>query len=145
MEVSTTSYVGTRHLRRRLEEEMFGDIHAFSSFSVNDLAAAKKFYGDTLGLKVDGQPEGLTLRLAGGGSVFLYPKEDHVPATFTVLNFPVDDLPKAVERLGGLGVTFERYENTDDDGINRGEGPDIGWFKDPAGNFLSVLKADQAG
>ena len=124
---------------------MFSDIHAFSSFSVNDLAAAKQFYGDTLGLKIDEQPEGLGLQLANGGRVFLYPKEDHVPATFTVLNFPVDDIERAVEELAGSGVTFERYPDTDEKGINRGMGPDIAWFKDPAGNFLSVLKADQVG
>ena len=119
--------------------DMFGDIHAFSSFSVNDLAAAKRFYGNTLGLKVDEQPEGLGIELANGGRVFLYPKQDHVPATFTVLNFPVDDIEKAVEELAGAGVAFEKYPDTDDKGINRGMGPDIAWFKDPAGNFLSVL------
>ena len=122
---------------------MFGDVHAFSSFSVNDLAAAKRFYGETLGLKIDEQPEGLGLQLANGGRVFLYPKEDHVPATFTVLNFPVDELEKAVEQLAKSGVSFEKYEDTDDKGINRGMGPEIAWFKDPAGNFLSVLKSDQ--
>jgi catechol 2,3-dioxygenase-like lactoylglutathione lyase family enzyme len=121
---------------------MFGEVHAFSSFSVNDLAAAKQFYGDTLGLKIDEQPEGLGLHLANGGRVFLYPKDDHVPATFTVLNFPVDDIEKAVEQLAGLGVTFESYPDTDEKGINRGMGPDIAWFKDPAGNFLSVLESN---
>jgi len=118
---------------------MFGDIHAFSSFSVDDLTAAKRFYGDTLGLTIDEQPEGLGLQFPNGGRVFLYPKEDHVPATFTVLNFPVDDIEEAVEKLAGAGVTFERYPDTDGKGINRGMGPDIAWFKDPAGNFLSVL------
>jgi catechol 2,3-dioxygenase-like lactoylglutathione lyase family enzyme len=129
-------------MRRRLEDEMFGDVHAFSSFSVNDLAAAKQFYGDTLGLKIDEQPEGLGLQLANGGRVFLYPKEDHVPATFTVLNFPVDDIEAAVEELARSGVSFESYPDTDEKGINRGMGPDIAWFKDPAGNFLSVLKSN---
>ena len=119
---------------------MFGDAQAFSSFSVDDLSAARKFYGDTLGLTIDEQPEGLGLQLANGGRVFLYPKEDHVPATFTVLNFLVDDIEKAVEQLAALGITFEKYPDTDDKGINRGAGPDIAWFKDPAGNFLSVLK-----
>ena len=124
---------------------MFGDIPAFSSFSVNDLAAAKKFYGDTLGLRIDEQPEGLGLELEGGGRVFLYPKEDHVPATFTVLNFPVENLDKAVDQLAGRGVLFERYPDTDDKGINRGAGPDIAWFKDPAGNFLAVLAVPNVG
>lgn len=121
---------------------MLGDSNAFSSFSVDDLAAAKRFYGDTLGLKIDEQPEGLGLQLPTGGRVFLYPKEDHVPATFTVLNFPVDDIEKAVDELAGAGVTFERYPDTDAKGINRGMGPNIAWFKDPAGNFLSVLAND---
>ena len=118
---------------------MFGEIHAFSSLSVDDLAAAKRFYGDILGLKIDEEPEGLGLQLANGGRVFLYPKKDHVPATFTVLNFPVADLEKAVAQLAEAGVSFEKYPETDDKGINRGTGPDIAWFKDPAGNFLSVL------
>ena len=123
---------------------MFGDVHAFSGFSVDDLAAAKKFYGETLGVEVEEQPEGLQLKLAGGGRVFIYPKEDHVPATYTILNFPVDDLDKAVDQLAGKGVSFESYPETDDKGINRGNGPDIAWFKDPAGNFLSVLKIPDA-
>ena len=124
---------------------MFGDTPAFSSFSVDDLAAAKKFYGETLGLRIDEQPEGLGLELSGGGRVFIYPKEDHVPATFTVLSFPVEDLDKVVEQLAGRGVSFERYPSTDDKGINRGEGPDIAWFKDPAGNFLAALSVPNIG
>ena len=124
---------------------MFADTPAFSSFSVDDVAAAKKFYGNTLGLQTDDQPQGLGLQLEGGGRVFLYPKEDHVPATFTVLNFPVEDLEKAVEQLAGRGVSFERYPDTDDKGINRGAGPDIAWFKDPAGNFLAVLSVPNVG
>lgn len=120
---------------------MFGDVEAFSGFSVDDIPKAKKFYGETLGLKVVEEPSGLGLQLAGGGRVFIYPKADHVPATFTVLNFPVDDIEKAVDELAKRGVSFEKYEQTDEKGINRGpEGPDIAWFKDPAGNFLSVLK-----
>ena len=121
---------------------MFGDVHAFSGFSVDDLFAAKQFYGDTLGLEVEEQPEGLRLLLAGGGRVFIYPKEDHAPATFTVLNFPVDDIDKAVGQLADVGVSFERYPDTDANGINRDMGPPIAWFKDPAGNFLSVLQND---
>ena len=123
---------------------MFGDVPAFSSFSVDDLAAAKQV--------LRRHPGGEDRRAARGagarnwpmaGRVFLYPKEDHVPATFTVLNFPVDDIDKAVEQLARSGVSFEKYPDTDEKGINRGEGPDIAWFKDPAGNFLSVLKSDQ--
>jgi catechol 2,3-dioxygenase-like lactoylglutathione lyase family enzyme len=122
--------------------DMLGDLPPFSSFSVDDLEAAKRFYGDTLGVELDEQqPEGLGLQLTGGGRVFLYPKDDHVPATFTVLNFPVTDIEKAVELLANAGVTFEMYPDTDAKGINRGpEGPAIAWFKDPAGNFLSVLQ-----
>ena len=119
---------------------MFGDVHAFSGFSVDDLEAAKKFYGDTLGVEVEEQPGGLALHLAGGGRVFIYQKDDHVPATFTILNFPVKDVEKAVDQLAALGVTFEQYANTDAKGIYRGQGPTIAWFKDPAGNFLSVLE-----
>ncbi len=121
---------------------MFGDVHAFSGFSVDDLSTAKKFYADTLGLKVGDEPAGLRLQLGGGGVVFVYPKDDHVPATFTVLNFPVEDIEKAVEQLAGSGVSFEKYPGTDEKGINRGIGPAIAWFKDPAGNFLSVLQLD---
>jgi catechol 2,3-dioxygenase-like lactoylglutathione lyase family enzyme len=124
---------------------VFADTPAFSSFSVDDVAAAKKFYGDTLGLQTDDQPEGLGLQLEGGGRVFLYPKEDHVPATYTVLNFLVEDIEKAVQQLVGRGVSFERYPETDDKGINRGAGPDIAWFKDPAGNFLAVLSPPNVG
>lgn len=120
---------------------MFGDVAAFSGFSVNDIPAAKKFYGDGLGLKVTEEMSGLVLHLATGGRVFVYPKDDHVPATFTILNFPVDDIEKTVDQLAERGVTFERYQGADAKGIHRGdEGPAIAWFKDPAGNFLSVLK-----
>ena len=119
---------------------MFADSPAFSSFSVDDMDAAKKFYGETLGVKVSEQTEGLALELANGGRVFLYLKEDHVPATFTVLNFPVNDVDQAVDDLTRLGISFEHYPETDEKGINRVEGPTIAWFKDPAGNFLSLLK-----
>ena len=121
---------------------MFKDTNAFSGFSSNDIPATKRFYGETLGLDVSEEMGGLGLHLAGGGEVFVYPKEDHVPATFTVLNFPVDDIEAAVDRLTAAGVTFERYEGFEQDekGIARGdEGPAIAWFKDPAGNILSVL------
>lgn len=120
---------------------------AFSGFSVNDLAKAKKFYSETLGLKVDDDGVGARLRLPDGGSVFVYPKTNHEPATFTILNFAVDDIDGAVDDLSSRGVQFEHYESgpkTDKKGIMRGKeqhmGPDIAWFKDPAGNILSVLE-----
>jgi catechol 2,3-dioxygenase-like lactoylglutathione lyase family enzyme len=123
---------------------MFKDTKAFSTFSVDDLPKAKNFYGGTLGLDVSDLPQGLALNIAGGGKVFIYPKPNHTPATFTVLNFPVDDIDRAVAELRTLGVSFERYEGaiqTDDKGIHRGgEDPTIAWFKDPAGNILSVLE-----
>jgi catechol 2,3-dioxygenase-like lactoylglutathione lyase family enzyme len=123
---------------------MFKDSKAFSTFSADDIPRAKQFYGETLGLDVSDEMDGLALHLAGGGEVFIYPKEDHVPATFTVLNFPVEDVHEAVDRLTAAGVTFERYEGFEQDekGIARGgedRGPTIAWFKDPAGNILSVL------
>ena len=123
---------------------MLKDSKAFSGFSVNDLAAAKKFYGETLGLDVEDNQMGLLLKLAADYVIFIYPKDDHQPATYTILNFPVDDIDQAVEELKGKGVKFENYDNmTDEKGIARGiankMGPDIAWFKDPAGNILSVL------
>lgn len=120
---------------------------AFSGFSVNDLAAAKKFYAATLGLKIEDDGVGARLQLPGGGTVFVYPKSDHQPATFTILNFVVDDIDAAVDDLTGRGVRFERYDNgpkQDEKGILRGRaqnrGPDIAWFKDPAGNVVSVIQ-----
>lgn len=116
---------------------------AFSSFSVNELQKAKDFYGRTLGLEISETPEGLELRLPGGAAVFIYPKPNHTPATFTILNFLVDDIEAAVDELKTLGVRFEKYEGeikTDEKGIHRNEGPVIAWFKDPAGNILSVLQ-----
>jgi catechol 2,3-dioxygenase-like lactoylglutathione lyase family enzyme len=126
---------------------MFKNTKAFSGFSTDDLQKAKEFYSKTLGLEVSETAEGLGLHIAGGGRVFIYPKPNHVPATFTVLNFPVNDIDKAVDKLAGLGVQFESYEGemkTDEKGIFRGaasgKGPNIAWFKDPAGNILSVLE-----
>jgi catechol 2,3-dioxygenase-like lactoylglutathione lyase family enzyme len=123
---------------------MFRDTKAFSGFSVNDLEKARAFYGQTLGLDVKENPEGLQLNLAGGGKVFVYPKPNHSAATFTVLNFLVEDVETAVDELAKRGVHFESYEGelkTDKKGIHRGErGPVIAWFKDPAGNTLSVLQ-----
>ena len=124
---------------------MFRDTKAFSGFSVNDVPRAKQFYGETLGLDVSEDHGMLQLHLATGGTVLVYPKDDHTPASFTVLNFPVQNIERAVEQLGQAGVTFERYEGelaTDEKGIFRGGGPNIAWFKDPAGNILSVLELD---
>ena len=119
---------------------------AFSGFSVDDLAKSNEFYTKTLGLKVDDEGMGLRLHLPDGGTVFIYPKHDHQPATFTILNFVVENIDEAVDELKSRGVSFERYEGSpqDEKGILRGRsqqmGPDIAWFKDPAGNILSVLQ-----
>lgn len=122
---------------------MFRTTKAFSGFSVNDLDAAKKFYGEILGLNVTEQPYGFTLDIAGDRPILVYPKPDHTPATFTILNFPVEDIESAVDELAKRGVEFLRYEgmNQDERGILRAEGPPIAWFTDPAGNVLSVLQA----
>ena len=123
---------------------MFENTKAFSGFSVDDVQRAKEFYGETLGLKVSEEHGLLFLHIAGGRDTLVYPKPDHVPATFTILNFPVDDIEKAVDELSARGVRFERYPGTemetDEKGIFRGGGPLIAWFKDPAGNVLSVLQ-----
>jgi len=123
---------------------MFKEAKTFSSFSVNDLRWAKEFYGETLGLEIKETPEGLELH-TGNNAVFLYPKPNHTPASFTVLNFHVPDIEKAVDELKSLGVKLEHYDmpdiKTDERGIARGpHGPIIAWFKDPAGNILSVLE-----
>lgn len=123
------------------------DSPAFAGFSVDDIAKAKSFYRDTLGLDVAEMEMGhLELRLAGGRNVLLYPKKDHRPATYTVLNFPVDSVDREVEELTRAGVRFERYEEpaikTDEKGVHRDGGPVIAWFKDPAGNILSILEVD---
>jgi predicted enzyme related to lactoylglutathione lyase len=123
---------------------MLTDSEAFSGFAVDDLQAAKDFYEQTLGLKtslVDVDGGLLTLHLAGGRDTFVYPKPDFVPATYTILNFPVADVEATVDELAARGVEFERYEGFDQDqkGIARGDGPTIAWFKDPAGNIFSVL------
>jgi catechol 2,3-dioxygenase-like lactoylglutathione lyase family enzyme len=121
---------------------MFANTKAFSSFAVDDVKKARAFYGETLGLKTSEEHGLLTLHLAGGRDTLVYPKPDHAPATFTILNFPVEDIDKAVDQLAGRGVRFERYNGFDQDakGIARREGPYIAWFKDPAGNVLSVLQ-----
>jgi predicted enzyme related to lactoylglutathione lyase len=124
---------------------MFRDTEAFSSFAVDDLARAKRFYGETLGLRVTEEDRGmalLQLHVGGGTPVLVYPKPGHEPASFTVLNLPVEDVEAAVDELVARGVEFERYEGApqDDKGIMRGNGPDIAWFTDPAGNVVSVIK-----
>jgi len=123
---------------------MLGDSKAFSGFSANDTEKAKEFYGRTLGLKVSETNGLLTLHLAGGSNVLIYPKPNHTPATFPDLNFPVDDVDQAVDELAKRGVRFEIYDlpdlKTDKKGIMRGNGPTIAWFKDPAGNILSVIE-----
>lgn len=126
---------------------MFRTVKAFSSFSVDDLRNARAFYGDKLGLQITEMKEGLQLEISGGGSIFIYPKRDHTPASFTILNFPVDDVEETVDKLTSAGIHFEQYDQpeikTDEKGISRGaEGPTIAWFKDPAGNIMSVLEAD---
>lgn len=123
---------------------MLADSNAFSGFSVNDLTQAKQFYGGTLGLKVSESNGLLHLHLAGGATVLVYPKAKHTPAAFTILNFPVRDVDQAVDELTRRGVRFEIYDQpglkTDSKGVFRGGGPVIAWFKDPAGNILSVLE-----
>ena len=123
---------------------MLKDTHAFSGFSTDDIPRAKEFYQGTLGLDVTEENEMLTLKFPSGQSVLIYPKGDaHQPATFTVLNFPVDDIDTTVDELVAAGVTFERYgedASQDERGVSRGYGPPIAWFKDPAGNILSVLE-----
>lgn len=127
---------------------MFRDVKPFSGYSVNDLEEAKTFYGEMLGIATDDNGMGLELQFPNGHSVFLYEKDDHEPATFTVLNFPVDDINTAVDSLVEAGITMKRYDNMPGDqdgrGIMRGKsagmGPDIAWFEDPAGNALAVLE-----
>jgi catechol 2,3-dioxygenase-like lactoylglutathione lyase family enzyme len=123
-------------------------VHSFSGMSVPDLPVAKAFYQETLGLALTGESMGLDFDLPGGGQLFLYEKEDHQPASYTALNLVTDDINATVDELGAKGVKFERYDNMpgsqDERGILRGKaanmGPDIAWFKDPAGNILAVLE-----
>ena len=123
---------------------MFKNTKAFPGFSVSNLREAKEFYGKTLGLEVTELPQALLLHIAGGSRIFIYPKPNHTPASFTILNFPVDNIERAVDELAALGIRFEQYNQgnlkTDPKGIARGAGPNIAWFKDPAGNILSVLE-----
>ena len=124
---------------------MFKNSKVFSSFSVNDISKAKEFYGGILGIDLEDSPEGgLVLKIAGGNPIFVYPKPNHEPATFTILNFQVPNIEEAVDQLTDKGIRFIQYDEkelkTDEKGINRSGGPLIAWFKDPAGNFLSVLE-----
>jgi catechol 2,3-dioxygenase-like lactoylglutathione lyase family enzyme len=124
---------------------MLENTKAFSGFAAPDIEAAEAFYRDKLGIRTSVENGLLTLHLAGGERpTLVYPKPDYVPATYTILNFPVEDVDAAVDELTSRGVEFERYEGFDQDekGIWRGEGPDIAWFKDPAGNILAVLAQD---
>jgi predicted enzyme related to lactoylglutathione lyase len=125
---------------------MLAQSKAFSGFAVDDIERAREFYGETLGLDVESidEPGLLSIHLAGGRDTLVYPKPDFEPATYTILNFPVDDVDAAVDELAGRGVSFERYEGMEQDekGIARGPGPEIAWFKDPAGNILSVLETE---
>jgi catechol 2,3-dioxygenase-like lactoylglutathione lyase family enzyme len=134
-----------RGIEKAKYDPMFKGTRAFSGFSVNDLQRAKEFYGQTLGLDVSEANGLLQLHLAGGTTILVYPKDNHTPATFTILNFPVANIEQAVDELARKGVRFESYNEgdlvTDEKGISRGGGPNIAWFKDPAGNILSVLEA----
>jgi catechol 2,3-dioxygenase-like lactoylglutathione lyase family enzyme len=125
---------------------MFGSTKAFSGFAVDDLEKAKQFYAETLGLEVTEENGMLTLHIAGDRPILVYPKPNHTPASFTILNFPVDDIEATVDQLAARGVVFERYEGTpaatDEKGIFRGGGPLIAWFTDPAGNVLSVVESE---
>jgi catechol 2,3-dioxygenase-like lactoylglutathione lyase family enzyme len=125
---------------------MFGNTRAFSGFAVDDIEKAKQFYAETLGLEVTEQNGMLTLHIAGDRPILVYPKPNHTPASFTILNFPVDDIEPAVDQLAARGVVFEHYEGTpaatDEKGIFRGGGPLIAWFTDPAGNVLSVVESE---
>ena len=123
---------------------MFAETKAFSGFAVPDLSEARAFYEGTLGLRVSEEHDLLTLHLAGDRDTLVYPKPDHVPATYTILNFEVDDVDAVVDELRKRNVQFERYDGFDQDekGISRAsDGPAIAWFTDPAGNILSVLES----
>ena len=130
---------------------MLKDSHAFSGFSVKDQAEARKFYSEVLGLEVSEDKMGMEIKIAGGNPIFVYPKDDHKPATYTILNFPVEDIDAVVKELRDKHVTFEHYDmgggaKTDESGIMRGlaagMGPDIAWFKDPSGNILAILQSE---
>ena len=140
--MTTQPEVSVSNRSAAAKTSLLTESQAFSGFSSNDIPRAKEFYAQTLGLEVTEENGMLTLHLAGGGKVLIYPKSDHQPASFTVLNFPVKDIDRAVDGLARAGIQFERYQgaNQDDRGIHREYGPAIAWFKDPAGNILSVLE-----
>jgi catechol 2,3-dioxygenase-like lactoylglutathione lyase family enzyme len=121
---------------------MFGSTEAFSGFAVDDMDKARQFYGETLGIQTSMENGLMTLHLAGDRPTLVYPKPDHTPAAYTILNFRVDEIEQAVDQLAARGVTLERYDGFEQDerGIFRGGGPFIGWFRDPAGNVLAVLQ-----
>jgi catechol 2,3-dioxygenase-like lactoylglutathione lyase family enzyme len=121
---------------------MFANTRAFSGFAVDDVEKAREFYGGTLGIETSEANGIMTLHLAGGRDTIVYPKPGHTPAEYTILNFPVDDIDEAVDELTARGIKFERYDGAgqDEKGINRAGGPYIAWFRDPAGNILSVLQ-----
>lgn len=121
-------------------QELLGKARAFTGIATDDVDAARTYYGQTLGLDVDDENGMLWLRLAEGRDTLVYPKPNHVPADYTVLNFRVKDIESAVAELTTRGVEFERYDFVDEDGVNRRGGPYIAWFKDPAGNILSILQ-----
>ena len=122
-------------------------LNAYSGFSTNDIAATQRFYADVVGIEVTEEYGMLTLRIPGGGTVLVYPKDNHEPATYTCLNLVVGDIDAAVDELNARGVTFERYDEMgqDDRGVMRDEGPPIAWFTDPAGNIVSVIEEGSAG
>jgi catechol 2,3-dioxygenase-like lactoylglutathione lyase family enzyme len=128
------------------KDNMFKPIKSFSGFSINDLASAKQFYTETLGMQVTEEGPGLLIHHTGGGSTFAYVKENHEPASYTVLNFEVENIDEAVEALGKAGIQFERYKEMPQDesgimrGLSRDMGPDVAWFKDPSGNILAVMQ-----
>jgi catechol 2,3-dioxygenase-like lactoylglutathione lyase family enzyme len=125
-----------------MASDMFGAARAYSGFAVDDMDKGREFYAGTLGLRTSEDHGLMWLHLAGGRDTLVYPQPDATPASYTILNFEVDDIDEAVDALVARGVQFERYEDVEQDekGIARGDGPDIAWFKDPAGNVLSVLR-----
>jgi|ERR1043166_2180620 catechol 2,3-dioxygenase-like lactoylglutathione lyase family enzyme len=138
---------GAARKRSGEDSSIFKEAKSFSSFSVRNLDKAREFYSETLGLEVDETEQGLEMHLAGGNAIFLYPKDDHSPATFTVLNFPVKDIDAAVDELADAGVKLERYDlpdlKMDKRGIAKAPGMKIAWFKDPDGNILSVIETSK--
>jgi catechol 2,3-dioxygenase-like lactoylglutathione lyase family enzyme len=142
MNLGPDSRLTRQSTSRKESASMFANTKAFSGFAVDDLEQARRFYGETLGIKTSEDHGLMTLHLAGGRDTLVYPKPGHTPASYTILNFPVDDIEATVDALAARGVRFERYEGLDQDerGIGRGGGPYIAWFTDPAGNILSVLQ-----